>query len=203
MLAPVIQFQLVQNVTEVIPEMESDVQKIKIIKCLFHYEICCALVRVFEWYSDIGPRTSQTLMQIHWTHGYLFLLEEAPQFAKLVDHIIQYVYCLSVIKYNEPGTSVSKRKKKTISLEKQAVYLPDFGLVLEQDIKRLSYIPANFYGLRNTASQAPVKLPTIKDKDMGYGSDALYSVMSTRHVSNTTTWKADSFWVLTGVFESS
>ena len=65
MLAPVIQFQLIQNVTEVIPEMGSDVQKIKIIKCSFHYEICCALVRVFEWYSDIGPRTSQTLMQIH------------------------------------------------------------------------------------------------------------------------------------------
>ena len=78
--------------------MESDVQKIKVIKCSFRYEICCALVRVFEWYSDIGPTTSQTLMQIHQTHGYLFLLKEAPQFAKVVDHIIQYVYRLSVIK---------------------------------------------------------------------------------------------------------
>ena len=179
MLAPAIQFQLVQNVTEVIPETESSVQKIGIIKRSFRYEICCALVTVFEWYSNVGPTTSETLMQIHRTHGYLFLLKEAPQFAKLVDHIIQYIYRLSVIKYNEPGVSVGKKnKKKTISLEKQAVYQPDFGPVLEQDIERLSRVPANFYGLRNSTSQALVKLPPIKDKDLGYGSDALYAAAS-------------------------
>ena len=99
MLAPAIQFQLLQNVTEVMPEMESNVQKVQVIKRSFRYEICCDLVKVFEWYTDIGPTISQTLMQIHRTHGYPFLLKEAPQFAKLVDHIIQYIYRLSVIKY--------------------------------------------------------------------------------------------------------
>ena len=103
-------------------------------------------------------------MQIHRTHGYLFLLKEAPQFAKLVDHIIQYVYRLSVNKYKEPG--VSAGKKKTISLAK-----PDFGPVLQQDIERLSRIPANFYGLRNTTSQVLVKLPPIKDKDLGHSEN--------------------------------
>jgi hypothetical protein len=178
MLAPAIQFQLVQNVTEVIPEMETSVLKLQIITRSFRYETCCALVRVFEWYSEIGPTTSQTLMQIHRTHGYTFLLKEAPQFAKLVDHIVQYVYHLSIIKYKEPGISVSKKNKKTISLVKQTVHQPDFGLVLEQDINRLSRIPANFYGLRSSTSQTQVKLPHIKDKDLGYGSDTLYSVAS-------------------------
>ena len=178
MLAPAVQFQLVQNVTEVIPETESNVQKIAIIKRSFRYEICCALVTVFEWYSNIGPTTSETLMQIHRTQGYLSLLKEAPQFAKLVDHIIQYVYRLSVIKYNEPGVSVGKKNKKTISTEKQTIYQPDFGPVLEQDIERLSRVPANFYGLRNSTSQALVKLPPIKEKDLGYGSDAIYSAAS-------------------------
>jgi hypothetical protein len=178
MLAPALQFQLVQNVTEVIPEMETGIQKIQIIKRSFRYETCCALVKVFEWYSDVGPTTSQTLMQIHRTHGYQFLLKEAPQFAKLVDHIIQYVYRLSVLKYKEPGVSVGKKNKKTISLVNQAVHQPHFGLVLEQDIERLSRIPENFYGLRNSTSQVLVKLPHIKDKDLGYGSDALYSAAS-------------------------
>jgi hypothetical protein len=177
MLTPAIQFQLVQNITEVIPQMETSVQKMTIIKRSFRYETCCALVKVFEWYSDVGPKTSQTLMQIHRAHGYEYLLKEAPQFAKLVDHIIQYVYALSVLKYNEPRISAGKRNKTT-SLGKQAVYQPNFGLVLEQDIERISRIPANFYGLRNSTSQAPVKLPHIKDKDLGYGSDTLYSVAS-------------------------
>lgn len=178
MLAPAIQFQLLQNVTEVMPEMECHVQKIQVIKRSFRYEICCDLVKVFEWYTDIGPTISQTLMQIHRTHGYVFLLKEAPQFAKLVDHIIQYVYRLSVIKYNEPGTSKSKKSKKTTSQEKQTIYRPNFGLVLEQDVERLSRIPPNFYGLRSSTSQASVKLPSIKEKDLGYGSDTLYAAAS-------------------------
>ena len=178
MLAHAIQFQLLQNMTEVIPEMEASIQKMNIIKRSFCYETCCALVKVFEWYSDVGPTTSETLMLIHRTHGYEFLLKEAPQFAKLVDHIIQYVYRLTIHKYNEPGTSVSKRKKKTISQVKLTVYQLDFGLVLAADIERLSRIPANFYGLRNSTSQLPVKLPHIKEKDLGYGSDALYSAAS-------------------------
>ena len=178
MLAPAIHFQLIQNVTDVAPVMESNVQKIQIIKRSFRYEICCNLVKIFEWYSDVGPTTTQTLMQIHRTHGYVFLLKEAPQFAKLVDHIIQYVYRLSTIKYNEPGKLVGKRNKKAISTAKQTVYRPDFGLVLEQDMEKLSRIPANFYGLRNSTSQILVKLPPIKDKDLGYGLDALYSAAS-------------------------
>lgn len=181
MLAPAIQFQLLQNVTEVMPEMESNVQKIQVIKRSFRYEICCDLVKVFQWYSDIGPTTSQTLMQIHRTHGYSFLLKEAPQFAKLVDHILQYVYRLSVIKYNEPGISKSKKSKKTTSqetMEKQTVYRPDFGPLLEQDIDRLCHVPPNFYGLRSSTSQVPFKLPPIKEKDLGYGSDALYLAAS-------------------------
>ena len=152
MLAPAIQFQLLQNVTEFIPQMEVGVQKMNIIKHSFRYETCCALVKVFEWYSDVGPSTSETLMQIHRTHGYLFLNKEAPQFSKLVDHIVQYIYCLSLLKYNEPSTSVAKKNKKAISLKKQTVYQPDFGLVLEQDPDRISCIPANFYDLRNSTS---------------------------------------------------
>ena len=178
MLALAIHFQIIQNVTDVAPVMESNVQKIQIIKRSFHYEICCDLVKIFEWYSDIGPTTTQTLMQIHRTHGYVYLLKEAPQFAKLVDHIVQYVYRLSTIKYNEPGKLAGKRNKKAISTVKQTVYQPDFGLVLEQDMEKLSRIPANFYSLRNSTSQVLVKLPPIKDKDLGYGSDALYSAAS-------------------------
>ena len=178
MLAHAIQFQLVQNVTEVIPEMETSVQKMNIIKRSFRYETCCALVKVFEWYSDDGPTTSETLMIIHRERGYQHLLKEAPQFAKLVDHIIQYIYHLTVLKYKEPRKSVSKRKKKTISQVKQTVYEPDFGLVLEPDIERLSSVPADFYGLRNSNSKTFIKLPPIKDKDLGYGSDALYSAAS-------------------------
>jgi hypothetical protein len=49
---------------------------------------------------------------------------------------------------------------------------------LEQDIERLSRVPANFYGIRSSTSQVLVKLPPIKDKDLGYGSDTLYSVAS-------------------------
>ena len=178
MLAHAIQFQLVQNVTEVIPEMETSVQKMNIIKRSFRYETCCALVKVFEWYSDVGPTTSESLMLIHRTQGYNYLLKEAPQFAKLVDHIIQYVYCLSVLKYKEPGKSVNKRNKKTISQIKQTVYEPDFGIVLEPNIKKLSSVPADFYGLRSSNSKASIKLPPIKEKDLGYGSDALYSAAS-------------------------
>ena len=73
---------------------------------------------------------------------------------------------------------MGKRNKKAISTVKQTVYQPDFGLVLEQDIEKLSRIPANFYGLRNSTSHVLVKLPPIKDKDLGYGSDALYSAAS-------------------------
>ena len=138
LLAPAIHFQHIQNVTDVAPVMESSVQKIQIIKRSFRYEIFCDLVKVFQWYSDVGPTTSQTLMQIHRTHGYKFLLKEAPQFAKLVDHIVQYVYQLSVIKYNEPRTSsVGKKNRKAVSMVKQTVYQPDFGLHLEQDIVKL------------------------------------------------------------------
>ena len=178
MPAHAIQFQLVQNMTEVIPEMEASIQKMNIIKRSFRYETCCALVKVFEWYSDVGPTTSETLMLIHRTHGYEYLLKEAPQFAKLVDHIIQYVYRLTIRKYKEPGASVSKKNKKTTSQTKLTVYLPDFGLVLDEDIERVSRIPADFYGLRKSASQLPVKLPPIREKDLGYGSDALYSAAS-------------------------
>ena len=77
MLAHAIQF-LVQNVSEVLPEMEASMQKMNIIKHSFCYETCCALVKVFEWYSDVGPTTSETLMLIHQSHGYEFLLKEAP-----------------------------------------------------------------------------------------------------------------------------
>jgi hypothetical protein len=63
MLAHAIQFQLVQNMTVVIPEIEASVQKMNIIKHSFRYETCCALV--FEWYSDVGPKTSENLMLIH------------------------------------------------------------------------------------------------------------------------------------------
>ena len=122
MLAPAIHFQIIQNVTDVAPVMESNVQKIQIIKRSFRYEICCDLVKIFEWYSDIGPTTTQTLMQIHRTHGYVYLLKEAPQFAKLVDHIVQYVYRLSTIKYNETGKLAGKRNKKATSTVKQTVY---------------------------------------------------------------------------------
>ena len=65
MLANTIQFQLVQNVTQVFPEMKASVQKINIIKRLFRYETCCSLVKVFEWYSEIGPTTTESLMLIH------------------------------------------------------------------------------------------------------------------------------------------
>ena len=65
MLTPAMQFQLVQNVTESIPVAEGNVQKITVIKRSFRYEICCTLVKVFEWYSDVGPTTSENLMQIH------------------------------------------------------------------------------------------------------------------------------------------
>ena len=178
MVAHAMQFQLLQNVTEVIPQMETSVQKMNIIKRSFRYETCCALVKVFEWYSIIGPTTSESLILIHRTQGYKYLLKEAPQFAKLVDHIIQYIYRLSVLKFNEPGIKLSKKNKKTISPVKQTVYEPDFGMVLEQDIERLSRVPANFYGLRSSTSQASVKLPPIKQKDLGIGSDHLYSAAS-------------------------
>ena len=178
MQAHAIQFQLVKNVNEVIPKMEASVQKINIIKCSFCYRTCCALVKVFKWYSDIGPTTSETLMLIHWTHEYEFLLQEAPQFAKLVDHIIQYVYCHSIHKYNEPGISVSKRNKKTPSQVKLSIHQPDFGLVLGEDLERLSHVPANFYGLKNSTSQQQFKLPPIKEKDLDYRSDSLYSAAS-------------------------
>ena len=117
-------------------------------------------------------------MLIHRNHGYEYLLKEAPQFAKLVDHIIQYVYHLSTLKYNESGTSLSKKNKKTISLVTQTVYQPDFGIVLEQDIEKLSRVPTDFYGVRIPASQASIKLPPINKKDLGYGSDSLYSAAS-------------------------
>ena len=178
MLAHTTHFQLVQNVTEVIPEMETSVPKMNIIKRSFRYETCCALVKVFEWYSDVGPTTSESLMLIHRTHGYKYLLKEAPQFAKLVNHIIQYIYHLSVLKYKEPGKSVSKKNKKTISQVKQTIYEPDFGIVLEPDIEKLSSVPADFYGLRSSKSKASIKLPPIKEKYLGYGSDALYSAAS-------------------------
>ena len=48
MLAHAIQFQLVQNVTEVFSEMEASMQKMNIIKYSFRYETCCSLVNVFE-----------------------------------------------------------------------------------------------------------------------------------------------------------
>jgi hypothetical protein len=178
MLANTIQFQLVQNVAEVFPEMEASVQKINIIKRSFRYETCCSLVKVFEWYSEIGPTTTESLMLIHRTRGYEILLQEAPQFAKLVDHIIQYVYRLALQKFKEPRVSVSKKNKKTLSQVELTVYQPDFGLVLGEDMERLSRVPANFYGLRNSTSQQPVKLPPIKEKDLGYGSDSLYSAAS-------------------------
>ena len=178
MQAHAIQFQLVQNVSDVVPKMETSVQKINIIKRSFRYETCCTLVKVFEWYSEIGPTTTETLMLIHRTHGYEYLLQEAPQFAKLVDHIIQYIYRLAIRKYNEPGISVSKKNKKTPSQVKLSVHQPDFGLVLGEDLERLSHVPANFYGLRNSTSQQQVKLPPIKEKDLGYGSDSLYSAAS-------------------------
>jgi len=179
MQAHAIQFQLVQNVTEVLPKMETSIQKMNIIKRSFRYETCCALVKVFEWYSDVGPTTSETLMLIHRNNGYEHLLKEAPQFAKLVDHIIQYVYHLSTLKYNESGsgTSLSKKNKKTISMETQTVYRPNFGILLEQDIEKLSRVPADFYGLRNSTSQASIKLPPIS-KNLGYGSDSLYLAAS-------------------------
>ena len=149
-----------------------------IIKPSFRYETCCSLVKVFEWYSEIGPTTTEFLMLIHRTRGYEILLQEAPQFAKLVDHIIQYVYRLAIQKFKEPGVSVSKKNKKTPSQVELTVYQPDFGLVLGEDIERLSRVPANFYGLRISTSQQPVKLPPIKEKDLGYGSDSLYSAAS-------------------------
>jgi hypothetical protein len=176
MLVPAIQFQLLQNVTNVIPRMQISVQKMEIITRSFRYEICSSLVKVFEWYSEIGPNMADTLMQMYRAQGYLFVLREAPQFAKLVDHIVQYIYHLSASKYSKAGIQADKKKKKKTTVI--SVYKPDFGCMLDRE--NIFFIPADFYGLRNLArqSQKLVKLPSIREKLLGYGSDSLYKAAS-------------------------
>jgi hypothetical protein len=169
MAAAGIQLQLVQNAVDVIPRMQNSVAKMEIITRSFRYETCCSLVKIFEWYSGAGSNTADTLMQIHRAQGYQFLLNEAPQFARLVDHIVQYIYHLSDLKSKKPA------KNKT-SVLAQSVFKPDFGLVL--DPQNISHVPADFYGFRNLTRPTLVKLPSIKDKILGYGSDSLYGAAS-------------------------
>ncbi|KDR72042.1 hypothetical protein GALMADRAFT_74443, partial [Galerina marginata CBS 339.88] len=171
-------FQLLQNSVDVLTPMALSMEKMNIIERSFRYEMCCSLVKVFDWYSHQGPAIAQRFMLMHRRHGYSYLEKEAPQFAELVDHIVQYVYSRIVTKFEpvdgQPTKIQNKRSKFT---NNRPLLPPVFGPNLHGN--NVSSLPANLYGLimatKERAQGTRIKLPIIADAQVQHNPDALYA----------------------------
>ena len=169
MHAAYLQFQMLQNAVEILVPMDIALQKMDVITRAFRYETCLSLVRVFEWYSTIGPATTSYLLRTYQKHGYQGLQKEAPPFADLVDHIIRYVQSL----WNEKEASRHAKKKRKPNTVHDVGSLPKSTI----GSKDLSAIPGDLYGLRTTGKSGlrTVTLPRIKETLLKAGEDALYA----------------------------
>lgn len=169
-----LQFQLLQNSVEVLTPMAINLEKLNIIRSSFRFEMCYSLVKVFEWYTHLGPSIAHHLMLMHRQHGYSFLIKEAPQFAKLVDHVIQYVYQCIVAKFGTVNDLPQRnQKRRSKYANDQPLSSPSFGLNL--DPSKIPLVPADLYELIKTTSQTTVKLPKIVEYQIQHNTDALYS----------------------------
>jgi len=168
---------MLQDAVEILSTMNVEMQKIDVIKRAFRYETCLSLVKVFEWYCYIGPATTQHLMRIHRAHGYEGLHKEAPQFAKLVDHIVQYIQALC----DKKEKSYPARKKRKSKLQIAPIETPTSDLIEDVGSSSMSmndifFIPGDLYRLRTTTKAgSQIKLPQIKDSLLKPDADALYA----------------------------
>jgi len=103
-----VRFQLLDGALKTLVPMHAEIKKMAVIRSAFLHEICSTLITIFEWYSFMGPATAKFLFQVHLNGGYEALQSQAPEFADLADHIVQFVIsCRQTV-----GTNSNQRKRK-------------------------------------------------------------------------------------------
>ena len=145
------------------------------IRGAFLHEVCCSLVVIFEWYSFIGPAMANFLFQIHSDGGYNALLSKIPEFANLIDHIVQFVIHHRKEKTSK-GQQKTLRKKIKLSIEQEDSRLQE-RLGPSRAIEEISSIPFDFYGLRELTKPTSgfLKIPNPKGAKILPGDKALYA----------------------------
>ena len=154
-----LQFSLLNHSLDGLVSMNTRIEKLKIIQRAFQKEICHSLIKIFEWYCFTGPTAADFLVGLHKKKGYDGLLEAAPQFARLVDHIIQYVHYQFHQKASAPSRLQPKRRRVVKATETYSLNGICFGpLVADEEIGR---IPEDLYGLCPMQANRPAKLVAI------------------------------------------
>jgi hypothetical protein len=175
-VAGILLYRLLHSV-QILPSLVSDSQKLAVILCAQHWEMCRSLMVVFNWYRDAGPKTAEHVLEVHRTKGYDRLKEQSPMLADLVDHVVWYVY------EEQEAWLVNKRAKKSQKRsrgineshivprpEDPTVEHPKFG-TRPSDPRKLPY---DLYGLRPTkAHERMITLSCLRA--FSGGCDELYA----------------------------
>ena len=127
-----IQFRIMQKITSTLPALHMYRQKEGIIMRAINREVCRSLVILVDWILDVEPKLIQRLLHVHRFHGFLGLQKEAPAFAQLVDHVVQYVH-FSILSH------VKKPSSKSMSYSNPS---PGFGPPFQS-----TKVPKDMYGL--------------------------------------------------------
>jgi hypothetical protein len=146
-----LQFRIMQNAAGVLPAMHIYRQQQGIIMRAINREICRSLVILVDWVLDIEPQLIAQLMHIHRFYGYEGLHKDAPEFATLVQHIVEYVH-LEIL-------SLAKSRPATKPLKYDAT---PSHLQFGECAGEIAKVPADMYGLWKSGSmKGPLRLKKI------------------------------------------
>jgi hypothetical protein len=138
-----VRFQLLDGALKTLVPMHSEIKKMAVIRSAFLHEICGTLITIFEWYSFMGPAIAEFLFQVHLNGGYEALQSQAPEFADLADHIVQFVISCRPV---ETDSNQRKRRKKKIHISEGPHLHERLGPSRAEN--GLSSVSSDFYGLR-------------------------------------------------------
>jgi hypothetical protein len=77
-----------------LPSLMWETAKLDILTQLRNWEAICAYLTIYHWYDDGGPSLAESLFEEHRLQGFATLQARYLQFARLVDHIVRYIWLI-------------------------------------------------------------------------------------------------------------
>lgn len=160
--AAVLALNRVTKAVSAIPDMETGLARLEVIRRGLYWEIARSHLVLYAWYKETGPALARTLLGIHESQGIEGLKKSHPAFADLVDHIVQYVTSVAHAQREKKNAKRRKldskaRARKGLKLSTSSASSPP--LTPLADLRKL---PSDLHGLRTTGAVKSCRLPEIK-----------------------------------------
>ncbi|KII88046.1 hypothetical protein PLICRDRAFT_30508 [Plicaturopsis crispa FD-325 SS-3] len=143
---------------DLISPMITHSQHLRVLLRAMDWQICRALLVVYQWYQVTGPKLEDTLFEMYADHGIDALSHHYPGFAQLIDTIVSYVR--DVQRFHYPINAPSKARKRNDGARipmGAAPVTPE----IDPYINEKYLIPGDIYGLRTAPSLPNLSLPRL------------------------------------------